>query len=232
MHSLHSRFLWSAVVAICCGIGLPVILPGPVTGQGSYDVYTYVTEYWQHSVVVFRNLQKVDTIETSGSSTNSIGITADNTRLYASNDHGNSVSVLAVDPASQAYGKEIGVIPTNARPVDVKVHPDGTKVYVADGRAVSVIDSDPDSPTYHTVVKNVTLPGYASDLDFTPGGDQLFVVHYLEGSMGNLSVIDTLEDSLIDADSDPANGITPMRVGQHAFRRMDWYRCLRVGPLG
>jgi DNA-binding beta-propeller fold protein YncE len=232
MHSLHSRFLWSAVVAICCGIGLPVMMPGQLTGQGGYDVYTYVTEYSQHSVVVFKNLQKLDTIVTSGKSTNSIAITPDNTRLYVSNDHGNSVSALAVDPASQAYGKEIGVIPTNARPVDVKVHPDGSKVYVAAGRAVSVIDSDPDSPTYNTVVNVINMPGRASDLDLAPGGDQLFVVHYLEGRPGNLSVIDTLEDSLVDTDSNPANGITPMKVGQHADRRMDWYRSLRIGPFG
>jgi YVTN family beta-propeller protein len=228
----HNRFIWLAAVATCFGIGLPGLMPQPVTGQGGYDVYTYVTEYWQHSVVVFKNLQKVNTIVTSGTSTNSIGITPDNTRLYVSNDHGNSVSVLAVDPASQAYGKEIAIIPTNARPADVKVHPHNSRVYVADGRAVSVIDSDPESPTYNTVVNIINVPGYASDLDFAPGADQLFVVHHLDGTSGNLSVIDTLEDSLVDTDSNPANGVTPMRVGQHADRRMDWYRCLRIGPFG
>jgi YVTN family beta-propeller protein len=207
-------------------------MSAPVTGQGGYDVYTYVTEYWRHSVVVFKNLQMIHTVMTSGTSTNSIGITPDNTRLYVSNNHGNSVSVLAVDPASQVYGKEIAVIPTNASPVDITVHPDGSKVYVAQGRAVSVIDSDPDSPTYNSVVNTINMPGYASDLDFAPGGAQLFVVHYIEGTSGNLSVIDTLEDRLVDTDGDPANGITPMRVGQHADRRMEWYRCLGVGPLG
>lgn len=232
MRSSNRRFICSAFIAITLGIGFRLLTSETVTGEAGYDVYTYVTEYWKHSVVIFKNMQIVETIETSGTSTNSIGITPDLTRLYVVNNHGNSVSVLVVDPESRQHGKEIAVIPTNGVPVELRIHPDGTKVYVAQGRGLSVIDSDPGSPTYNTVVKNITMPGYAYDLDFTPGGDQLFVVHYVEGVLGNLSVIDTLDDSLVDTDSDPVNGVTPMKVGQHADRRQDWFKCLRVGPLG
>jgi YVTN family beta-propeller protein len=232
MRSKGNLLIWLVTAATCLGIGLSMTTTVPAAGQSGYDVYTYVTEYWKHSVVIFRNLQIVDTIVTSGTSANAIGITPDQTRLYVSNNHGNSVSVLVVDPASRSYGKEVAAIPTGASPVDVRVHPDGLKVYVAQGRAISVIDSDPDSPTYNTVVNNISVPGYASDLDFGPGGDLLYVVHYLDGTLGNLSVIDTLGDLLLDTDADGSNGITPMKVGQHAVRRMDWYRCLRIGPFG
>ena len=138
--------------------------------------------------------------------------------------------MFVVEPGSSNFRKEIAVIRTDGSPVSLRVHPDGNKVYAVEGTQVLVIDSDPSSPSYHTIIKRITLPGYSFDLDFSPESDRLFVANYSPDSEGFISAVDTTEDKLIDTDSDPSNGITSMPIGEHTDRRA-WFKCLRVGPL-
>ncbi|PYV44934.1 MAG: hypothetical protein DMG06_04535, partial [Acidobacteria bacterium] len=188
----RSIFQWLKTVAFMSGV---LLIPFHLTsGQGSYDVYTYVSDYWRHAVVVIKNFQIVDDIPISGRSISSVDITPDNTRLYATNNGETSISMIVVDPQSPDYRKET-VIRTAGSPLRIRIHPDGLKAYVAvgAGRDIHVLDTDPDSHTYNSIVKTITLPRYVFDMDFSPGADQLFVICE-EGPPGNLFVVDTGED--------------------------------------
>jgi YVTN family beta-propeller protein len=216
---LSAIFAWSGVTS---------------SANTNFDVYTYIVDYWRNQVAVFRNFQYSGNIAVassgSGDSVSNLDITPDHTRIYVTNNQGNKVSALVVDPESSQYAKEIATIKTSSPPLGVRIHPDGTKVYVAAGRDIVVIDCDPDSPTYHTVLKTLTLQRYTFDLDFSPGGDLLFVV--CEGAPPeNIAVVETLTDVLVDTDQNPSNGTTNLSIGQF-FGGSAWFRAMRIGPHG
>lgn len=218
---------WIKISALT--VSLLLIPPNASSGPGIDDVYTYVSDYWRHAVIVIKNLQIIDDISISADSIVSVDITPDNTRLYATNNRGLSLSMIVVDTKSPNYRKET-VIRTEGSPLRIKIHPDGLKAYVSSGRNIFVLDTDPDSQTFNTVVKSVTLPRYIYDMDVSPGGDQLFLICE-EGPPGNLFVLDTLEDKLADTDMDPTNGITPLSIGQHVGGSA-FFTAIRVGPNG
>ena len=178
---------------------------------------------------MIKNFQIVDDISLSADSISSVDITPDGSRLYATNNGGMSISMIVVDPESPNYRKET-VIRTEGSPLRIKMYPDGLKSYVAAGRNILILDSDPQSQTFNTIVKSITLPRYVYDIDFSPGADQLFVICH-EGPSGNLFVLDTLEDKLSDTDMDPSNGITPLSIGQHVGGPI-FFTAIRIGPYG
>jgi DNA-binding beta-propeller fold protein YncE len=216
---------WLCVeTAVLISVCLLVLL-----GDQGYDVYTYVSDYWQHSIVIVKNFSITDHIELPGSTTNSVDITPDNTRLYATNGL-EGISVIDVSPSSKSYRKIIANVRTSRISSGVRIHPDGTKVYVASDKFIHVVDCNPDSETYNTVIKTIALPRYAFDLDFSPGGDLLFVA-FQEAPPGNVAVIDTGEDELVDVDEDPSNGVTCMSVGQFVGGSI-WFKALRISQYG
>jgi DNA-binding beta-propeller fold protein YncE len=221
-----SGLLFSLLAALLLAL---VLFLGALQGevQRDYDVYTYVTDFWKHSVVVIKNFQVIDSLPTSAVSTNSIDITPDLSRVYTTNNTGNSISCLVVDPASSQYRKEIAVIAVGMSPLSIRVHPDGSKAYAVAGRFVLVIDTDPESETYNTVVKRLERPRYLFDLDITPEGDRVFVVCE-ENGPGSLSVVDTLEDKWMDIDG---KGGTSINIGQF-IGGSPWYKALKIGSLG
>jgi DNA-binding beta-propeller fold protein YncE len=200
------------------------------TAKPGSDVYTYLTDFWRHSVLIIQNFQIIDNIQLSGGSTGSIDITPDLTRVYTTANVGNSISCLVVDPSSPQYRKEIAVIRLQMTPLSIKVHPEGLKAYAVAGRALLVIDIDPESDTYNTVIKQLTLPRYAFDLDITPGGEKVFIA-YQENGPGTLAVVNCSDDELIDTDGIQSNGVTSLNIGQFVASSA-WFKALKIGPIG
>lgn len=149
---------------------------------------------------------EIDVIPSSGNGPVGVAITPDGTRAYIANNLSSNVSVIDIDPSSPTYNTEVDLIPltlvANAGPFNLAVTPDGTRVYVADNgpsgsafspNSVSVIDSNPSSPTYNTEVAVIPLSGVDPlFIDITPDGTRAYVTNI---TSNNVSVIDTNPDS-------------------------------------
>src|SRR5438309_9293910 len=94
----RSVFHWLGTIVFISSL---LLIPSHLTsGQGGDDVYTYVSDYWRHAVIVIKNFQIVDDISLSADSISSVDITPDGSRLYATNNGGMSISMIVVDPES------------------------------------------------------------------------------------------------------------------------------------
>ena len=89
-----------------------------------------------------------------------LAATADGTRVYATRTFHDDIIAVSADDLSL-----IATINVGGDPMDVKMSTDGTRAYVAvntsPGRTV-VVDTDPSSPTYHTVLHSIVLSGNGS----------------------------------------------------------------------
>jgi YVTN family beta-propeller protein len=101
----------------------------------------------------------------------------------------------------------------------VAVLPGGLKTYVArtDANAVAVIDTDPASPTFNTVLTNVPVGIRPHGIAATPDGSRVYVTNQ---SSNSITVIDTSTNTVIativGAGSAP-NGIAITRDGTRAY---------------
>ncbi|MDO3638290.1 Ig-like domain-containing protein [Mycolicibacterium arseniciresistens] len=95
------------------------------------------------------------------------GFTGDATfEYYATDPDGNintgivTMTVVPTDAAPTVFTEE-AVVAVGDGPFGVALSPDGQRAYVADrfGGTVSVVDIDPDSPTYNQVIATITVPG-------------------------------------------------------------------------
>ena len=92
------------------------------------------------------------------------------------------------------------------------VRPDGKRVYVADqyGLGVSVIDVDPRSPTYNTVIRtaNVAYLGPNPDIKVSADGTRLYET---SDPYGNVVVVNTATMTVVDTIdvSDPYDSYYP-----------------------
>jgi len=115
-----------------------------------------------------------------------VAVTPDGTRVYVANGVSNNVSVI--DAATNAVVATVVGVPAPAR---VAITPDGKRAYVTAnvyGGDVHVINTDPSSPSFHTVVATIDT-GFLQDtaLAITPDGTRAYV-----GNQGTpVSVIDT-----------------------------------------
>ena len=95
----------------------------------------------------------------------------------------------------------VATIPVQANDYgfDFAVSPDGGRVYVADqyGSRVSVIDVDPRSPTYNTVIRtaNVAYLGPNPDIKVSADGTRLYET---SDPYGNVLVVDTAIMTVVD----------------------------------
>jgi DNA-binding beta-propeller fold protein YncE len=108
----------------------------------------------------------------------SIVFTPDGTRAYLSEDgnYGSVSQVHVVDATSHSLIETIQ-LPISTAPLGVAATPDGSRVYVAGWIAhnVSVIDSEPSSPTYNTVTSVIPVSGEARGIALSPSGNLAYV---------------------------------------------------------
>lgn len=88
----------------------------------------------------------------TGIGTNEIALTPDDSRLYATASQSNSISVI--DTSSNTV---IATLPSST-PEDIAITPDGTRAYIINyGSAISVMDVDAASASYHSVVASIPV---------------------------------------------------------------------------
>jgi DNA-binding beta-propeller fold protein YncE len=123
------------------------------------------------------DLQDVDGIR-------EMAVTADGLRGYVTNPTTNTVTALDLLGATTLTRITVGL-----RPQGVAILPEPQRAYVANtgSNNLSVIDIDPASPAYHTVVKSITVEEGPIDVVVSPVGPRVYVLNQAAGS---LSVID------------------------------------------
>ncbi len=143
-----------------------------------------------------------------GSGPLSVAASPDGDRVYVTNSYDNTVSVIDTTTnqvtATIAVPVQPGYIPEwdyeypNVV-TEVAVSPDGDRVYVnATDGTVSVIDTDPTSATYNTVISTSSASLY-SDMKVSPDGSRLYATR--DGDFGSptLDVIDTDSMTVVDS---------------------------------
>jgi DNA-binding beta-propeller fold protein YncE len=134
-----------------------------------------------------------------------VAITPDGTRAYVT-DFTGVVHVIDTNPASPTYNTILTELPTNSlAPRSVAITPDGSRAYVPavissnpfGGNPILVIDTNPASPTYNTVLTTLAAPS-GNPLAFvaiTPDGSRAYVTqcnpNFACTTGGAVQVIDT-----------------------------------------
>ncbi|MGH9463422.1 MAG: serine/threonine-protein kinase [Vicinamibacteria bacterium] len=128
-----------------------------------------------------------------------IAISLDSRRAYVTSTDG-YVSVIDTDPSSGTFHRvlsvpEGGAIVVGRDPRGLAFTPDGTRLYVANGLSdsVSVIDTDPLSPTYDTVLPvpdgtSIRVGTEPWGVTLAPDGKRAYVTNTFSNTV---SVIDT-----------------------------------------
>lgn len=127
----------------------------------------------------YQKIVKTIPIDFSGS----IVFMPDGSRAYISIDGnwGSLSQVKVVDTRTHAVTGTIQ-LPKPTAPLGIAATPDGKRLYVGGwvARNVSVIDSDPASPTYNTVTAVIPVSGNARGIALNPAGTLAYVT--LEGA--------------------------------------------------
>ena len=138
----------------------------------------------------------------------SSAVTPDGKRVYVTNRNGKYITVIDSDPLSLTCNTVLTTVtvagPTwdppvsgvvKAFPIDIAITPDGSRAYVTKtfSDVISVVDIDPASPDYHTVIDTVqdtgaTLASQQPNLAITPDGTRAYVSNT---PTGTVTVIDT-----------------------------------------
>ena len=137
-----------------------------------------------------------------------VAVTPDGTRVYVTDLNGGAVSVISTATNTQVAAISFSTDPNASvgwEPWGVAVTPDGSFAYVVSfnfsGYGVSVIDVNPDSPTYNTVV--ATVPGLAGSkfarfVAITPHGKFAYIPFGdVKNGSGGVVVIRTENNQLV-----------------------------------
>jgi YVTN family beta-propeller protein len=133
-----------------------------------------------------------------------IAITPDRTRVYVTDFAGGAVSVVSTATNTQVSVISFDPNPNNSdvwEPWGIAVTPDGRFAYVVGfnlAGGVSVIDADPTSPTYNTIVGHIAVPGsFARGLAITPDGMFAYMPFGLNSGGGGVAVISTTTNQVV-----------------------------------
>ena len=140
-------------------------------------------------------------------STSQVAITPDGKRAYVTNHTAHTISVIDADPASATWNTVIYTIAAadglgaSADPWGIAIDPNGL-AYVADaaGNQVYVIDTNPASSAYNTVVRTYADPNgahSAAQVAVTPNGRYVYVGHWF---VNLVTVIDTVTGAFSNVD--------------------------------
>ena len=145
----------------------------------------------------------IDTATNSSSTANpfftgfNVAITPDGRRAYlTSSSGGASIKVLDIHdtvPPSPTYHTQLAGFLTGTDALHLAIAPDGKRAYVTgpESGVVVVVDTDPASMTYNTVLDTITVLG-AKNIAITPNGDQA----YVSVTPDTLAVIDTASNAV------------------------------------
>ena len=145
------------------------------------------------------------------------GLDATGAYLYAIDRETGLNRVHVVDLATWEVTAEV---PVGVLPWALEIDPAGTTLWVANriGDSLSVIDVDPASPTLHTVLATVPLPGGAQSrgLAFTPDGTRVWVV-----GVRDTFVVDTAARAVLTSLATPGSGRGVIAIAAHAASGKD-----------
>lgn len=163
---------------------------------GRYSTWTLLTRAGDAYVVGndSASVTVVDTATNLVSSTipvesiaKGVAASPDGTRVYITGQSGTDGAVGVIDTVTKAV---TATISAGSNPHPVGVAPDGRQIYVADATdgTVSIIDTDPSRPTYHTVIAAVATDADPRGLVVSPDGARVYVT---DAASDQLVVIDT-----------------------------------------
>lgn len=161
----------------------------------------YVTNNGSNSVSV------IDTGTNTVASTVSVGASPvgihapfDGQSVYVANQDGNTVSVIDVPTNNTIVTIPMPV--ADAEPTGVTGSPNGRLIFVSLRRTgqVVVINNDPASPAFHTIIRVLTVGGQPEGVAFSQAVSQLYVANSASDSVSVLDVnLETLEFSVQDS---------------------------------
>lgn len=171
-------------------------------GNGPSDLFTSPDQAAVYATYQFDDeLGIISTATDSETATVSVGtgvfptkiaVTPDGLTAYVTNEIGDSVAVL--DLVTNTLTTTISV---GNQPNGIAITPDGSTAYVANlsENFLSVIDTDPGSATFNTVIDTIALTGSASPsrVAITPDGSTAIATH-LNNSL--ISFIDTATNTV------------------------------------
>jgi hypothetical protein len=136
-----------------------------------------------------------------------LAATSDGTRVYATRTFHDDIIAVSADDLSLIATINVGGDPTH-----VEMSTDGTRAYVSvntsPGRTV-VVDTDPSSPTYHTVLHSIVLSGNGSiGLGVHPDGNEVLGLTQRPGA-GTIHGIDTTSHTITRSVTPSAGGSAP-----------------------
>ncbi len=143
------------------------------------------------------------TIGTAGAAAKSMTINPDGTIAYSVSPEGNVVIPIDVGGLTT-----FPTIPVGREPVAIDMTPDGLSAFVANLQSgtVSVIDTDPASPTFNQVIETVVVGTAPVDLIVSPDGDRTFVALGVTNEIGVLDSDESSETHLQVLASVPTGG--------------------------
>jgi YVTN family beta-propeller protein len=160
----------------------------------------------------------------TGTDPTSVATMTDGKSAYITNLVSNSVSVINTDPTSPQFNSQTAIIDashggyTGTGPIDIAISPNGKKAYVANiSGGVSIIDTDPTSPTFNTqtgIVSGSTNLGFAQGVAFKPDdGSKAYVtfISSVAGQQSSTQVIDAVQDTVTKPVAN-FTGISPLHV--------------------
>jgi DNA-binding beta-propeller fold protein YncE len=160
--------------------------PGAATGPVRVDVGASASNTVDFTVLIPQAAPVDDVIGNVGTRTSPRGlaITPDQLRAYALSPDANTV--VEIDIGGLSFGATINV---GRNPTAIVIDPLGTFAYVANllSGTVNVINVDPLSADYRSIVATMPVGAAPLDVAIHPDGDRLYVVN---GS-SDLSIVDT-----------------------------------------
>ena len=166
------------------GTGLPGVVATIKVGSGPAGVaiapngaYAYVASRDGNAVSVINTATNTVTSTIGVETPTRLAVSPDGTRVYATAYNRGQLSV--VDTATNLVTATINL---GGSPGDIAVSPDGTRGYVitrsrqnSDDTWVAVINTDPNSVGYNTVINRIKVGGNPVGLAVSAGGSEIYV---------------------------------------------------------